>query len=288
MTLRVLTPALAGMLCLVAQPATAQDDLIGTYFVRGKTNKGRTVSGRLLVKPKGQKALTLSSTLKGHDPIATTGPNSSTRTWRFNLDAPTTVQAGAKRSGDHVGAIGVLGREPQKGDADAEGGTKAATHKLPRFLEVRPKGDSGRLYKARIVRGEETLATLKLQRRHRVLVAWDASRSGAEHNTFKGNAAKVVRYYKGRGMSVDELVLTDQRDGWFDIMQAFDKAWTVGFRYTRVVTVGHGGWDGPIFPRKSGYTARQISTQDSKEYWTHLVNAFKYGTAPSEIGRAHV
>ena len=68
-------------------PAAAQDDLVGTYYVRARLSSGRRVKGKLVVRPKGTSQLQLTTDIARIGSFTTVAPVGSNGTWRFDLDA---------------------------------------------------------------------------------------------------------------------------------------------------------------------------------------------------------
>jgi hypothetical protein len=112
-----------------------------------------------------------------------------------------------------------------------------------------------------------TLMTVELVRRKRALIAHSTGNERSHDNVFLVYARQIRTYYRALGYEVDVL----PADGWSTILDALRAAGTSGATYTRVVTIGHGGWDGPIF---SG----QLSPWNAGQGWAELIAALRAGT----------
>ena len=136
----------------------------------------------------------------------------------------------------------------------------------------------GRGWEGRIQDGEELVATLALRRartpapgnRRRVLVLPD-SRSRKDGLAFVAYALRIREAYRQRGFTT---VIPDI-DSWEDVIDELEAA--QGAPYKRVIFIGHGGWDGPIYRSHAG--TRQVSGGFHKDVYARLVNAVRVGTS---------
>jgi hypothetical protein len=90
-------------------------------------------------------------------------------------------------------------------------------------------------------------------------------------NAFKAYATHVARRYKAMSYDRVDVVLGES---WAVVIDELLKAEAERRPYTRMVFIGHGGWDGPIG------MGQQRSSESDPEGFKVLIDALRRGTAP--------
>lgn len=158
-------------------------------------------------------------------------------------------------------------------DPDASGMANrlqgAAVEQDAEVLALRAKGDGfvGRTRKGQAVR---------LQRRRAVLIVLGGAEDPNDSAAFRVYGKQVADYYRQKGYARVEQVLMYE---WQKTIDALNQAPAAGHPYSRVVFVGHGGWDGPI--SYGGVSDSQGSPDYNPELWETIVRAFGAGTTRS-------
>lgn len=229
------------VVALGAAPALAADDpLVGTFRLSGRQG-ARSLSGPVVIREReGQ--LVLSGTLGTLGAVELPGSREGS-SWRF----ATPVATG--------GMTGVL--VPGQPEATAPALTLTFTQTRVGAFSGTGAGPDGR----------KTM-TLELTRKRRALITY-ATGYGVEDNTFAAYGRQVRTYWRALGLEVDFVPAAS----WDAVISALQAAGDAGTPYVRVLSVGHGGWDGPIY-------RGQLSPWYGGAGWTGLVAAYRHGTAP--------
>ncbi|MBX3471179.1 MAG: hypothetical protein KF878_30295 [Planctomycetes bacterium] len=232
-----------------ALPALAhaqEAGFVGTYRLGGREGS-RTLQGTVVIRATDA-GLTLSGPLGSRGQVELTGA----------LAADEASFAPAPSAAPTAGLAGALA-----------GGTAPAPDPAA-TISVRLRTNGPGKLRGEVVDGAgRRLMTLELTRRRRALIVHATGHGPSHDGTFKTYGGMIRSYYAALGIQVVML----PADSWATILAELVRAGHDGEPYVRVVTLGHGGWDGPIF---SG----QLSPWMSASRWQDLVDAVRRGTAP--------
>jgi hypothetical protein len=92
--------------------------------------------------------------------------------------------------------------------------------------------------------------------------------SSNDANAFRSYARRLADYYRGQGWRADVLEVESAEA----LGKALEQAGTEGRPYARLVLIGHGGWDGPLFQ------GGQVSPTSSPDGFVRLIAALRRGT----------
>ncbi|MCO5169188.1 MAG: hypothetical protein M9894_22825 [Planctomycetes bacterium] len=226
--------------------ARADDGFVGTYRLSGREGV-RALQGTVVIRATGS-GLALSGSLGSRGQVELTGACAGD-------EASFAPEASAAPTAGLVGALA---------GGDAPASDAAAT------ISVRLRANGPGKLRGEVVDGAgRRLMTLELTRRRRALIVHATGHGPSHDNTFKSYGGMIRTYYAALGMQVVMLPAAS----WATVLAELVRAGDDGEPYVRVVTLGHGGWDGPIF-------GGQLSPWMSASRWSELVDAVRRGTAP--------
>lgn len=242
------TLVILALFALAAPHARAEDEPFhGTFKLFGKEG-WRAISGQVVIRG-GADAPVFVGPLGSKGPVTLIGRRDGAG-WSF-----TPAPAG----GSDGGIAGALARPA----------TETAPDAPPAYtLRLAPSGKPAKPFTGTVVSAEgRTLMTVELVRRKRALICHSIGNEQSHDNVFLVYARQIKTYFRALGYEVDVVPAQD----WPTIFGALRAAGTSGATYTRVVTIGHGGWDGPIFQG-------QKSPWNGGSGWSELVAALRAGT----------
>ncbi len=230
-------PVESGTVAVVITPCVAlvHTQSIETPFV-GTWEISGGLTGTLTVSRKVEGELTLAGKA-GDFVFSHTAPVDGPRTWRIPLDSTNTGIANNLDGSNH---------------------TPVAT----RFLIVNDAG-KGDLKAISELKGKKTKC--RLIRKKEALIVY-----GTHENGMKVFAQQCEKYYRAKGYTV--TIMGGQWQAFADALLGGE---TSGHTFQRVVVVGHGGWDGPMF--QNSRFSQISSTYNGEDYW-NWVRAMKRGT----------
>jgi hypothetical protein len=252
---------------ILSSPAFAQDTapvstttqiepVVGTYEATGIHH------GTIVVKQAGDTELRLEATFEGgrHETGRCVLPVPG-QEWRFDLEPR---------------SVGIV----QRLDADS---SKEATRTL---TLTRSKGALEGTF---VEDGDRVPGTEHLVARRFVLLIHGSSEDRkidhvhkSDEPFFKLWARKVAAFYEQQGYHADLVYGKNMAS----VAQALEDAGSAGRPYARVVFVGHGGFDGPIFYLEGDEFEQAAALENpedddvSTELWDELVHAVRHGTTP--------
>lgn len=127
-------------------------------------------------------------------------------------------------------------------------------------------------YTATIRDGATVIATERLVRLRAALIVPAATTDTSHMNAFQAYANQVAAIYRARGYSPVHVF---KGESWELLIARLEQAGKEGTPYERVVTIGHGGWDGPFL----GWD--QVSPSSNNETFQKFIAALGKGTTPS-------
>lgn len=141
--------------------------------------------------------------------------------------------------------------------------------------ELRPvKGGNAELAK---FHGSQLVTKMSLVREKAALIIHDAANGDNNEKAFGVFAAQVAKYYRSKGYPIVE---TGFGDSWGDIAAIVSSAEAQGHPYSRLVMIGHSGWDGPLIWNDKAYAegGSQASEKLNPELFHSFCAAVKLGT----------
>lgn len=239
-------------LLLAAAPAHANDEpLVGKYRLGGREG-ARALTGTIVVRRDGA-GLTFSGPLGSRGDVTFAG-TAEGGTYRFE---PTTDGSGS----GGVGLVGAL--TPGDAPAPETGPAQGCT------LTLRPGATAGKFTGQLAAADGRRLMTVELTRKRQALIAYATGYQQDHDDVFRVYGKKIATYYKALGLEVNLLPVAS----WDEVLEALRAAGQSGAVYSRLVTIGHGGWDGPMMHG-------QLSPWLNATRWTELVEAVRVGTTP--------
>lgn len=232
-----------------ASSAWADDEpLVGKYRLGGREGV-RALAGTILVRRDGA-GLTFNGPLGSRGDVTFAG-TAEGGTYRFE---PTNDGSGS--GGGLVGAL-------TPGDAPASAPAQGCT------LTLRPGTTAGKFTGQLVAADGRRLMTVELIRKRQALIAYATGYQQDHDDVFRVYGKKIATYYKALGLEVNLLPVAS----WDEVLEALRAAGQSGAVYSRLVTIGHGGWDGPMMHG-------QLSPWLNATRWTELVEAVRAGTTP--------
>lgn len=127
-------------------------------------------------------------------------------------------------------------------------------------------------YTATIRDGATVIATERLVRIRAALIVPAATTDTSHMNAFQAYANQVAAIYRARGY---DPVHVFKGESWDLLIAKLEQAGKDGTPYERMVTIGHGGWDGPFL----GWD--QVSPQSNNATFQKFIAALGKGTTPA-------
>lgn len=127
-------------------------------------------------------------------------------------------------------------------------------------------------YTATIREGANVVATERLVRIRAALIVPAATTNTSHMNAFQAYANQVAAIYRARGY---DPVHVFKGESWDVLIAKLEQAGKDGTPYERMVTIGHGGWDGPFL----GWD--QVSPSSNNETFQKFIAALGKGTTPA-------
>ena len=248
--------AVAALLVLAAQSAKAQETpVLGTFTFAGQAAKGKVTIGLHGGEISYVATLSNGTVRKAHGPFEGQPP----------------------LPGGDTAAVGTASWVLTLSDA-ANGFTSRLTNTVgdaeSTTVELRPLGN-GRV-SAVFRKGTAVIGKESLTRERAVLLIAAEAYDKTHVSAFNAYAGECGSYYKAKGYTrVDKI----PGQNWEQVIAYMVQCEADGVTYERVVSVGHGGWDGPFYwGQGENSKTSQVSTVYHEDMWPALVDAFRRAT----------